>query len=474
METPIAAGSVLAGKYRVERVIGEGGMGVVIAAFHEGLKQKVALKFLHGAHARNHEVVARFLREGRAAAQIQSEHVGRVTDVGTLDNGAPYLVMEYLDGSDLSGLLRKSGTLSVDDAVDYVLQACEAIAEAHMVGIVHRDLKPANLFLTARRDGSPCVKVLDFGISKVSASAGDTEALTRTTGTMGSPLYMSPEQLRSARDVDARTDLWAIGVILFEILTGQQPFLADEVPQLTIKIVMEPPTPLRSLRPDVPPGLDSVIMRCLEKDPAGRYSNVGELALALAPFASRRSRLSIDRIVGVLQSAGIALHPPQAAKSALRQPQTGPDVRRGRTDPVGTLPVHIGAGTTAPTAATSPDFVEGHSPRSKRNKAFIAAGALVACLVMGTVAWIASRGARSTAEQGKASESAQQTVPSAPVLGTSETRPATSTDGLDAAPSATMTTAPPSAHPSSARPKPRPTQTAATPPRDDGFKKGEY
>src|SRR5882724_4843576 len=213
-------GDVLAGKFRIERVLGVGGMGMVVSAMHIHLDERVAIKFLLPEALSNGEAVARFGREARAAVKIRSEHVARVTDVGALDTGAPYMVMELLRGQDLSQLLRDQGALSVHLAVLYVLQACEALAEAHAIGIVHRDLKPANLFLTSRADGSPCVKVLDFGISKVTSASGSGSdmGMTRTQSIMGSPLYMSPEQMASSRDVDQRADIWAVGCVLYELV----------------------------------------------------------------------------------------------------------------------------------------------------------------------------------------------------------------------------------------------------------------
>jgi serine/threonine-protein kinase len=237
--TPVQEGEVLAGKYRVERVLGVGGMGVVVAALHIGLDERVAIKFLLPEALGNPEAVARFAREARAAVKIKSLHVARVSDVGVLETGAPYMVMEFLQGQDLSQRVRDHGPLSIQEAVDFILQACEAIAEAHALGMVHRDLKPANLFLTRMADGSPCVKVLDFGISKVTSpsSSGQDFGMTKTQAVMGSPLYMSPEQMASSRDVDGRTDIWALGTILYELLTGRVPFLGDTMPQLCAMIL---------------------------------------------------------------------------------------------------------------------------------------------------------------------------------------------------------------------------------------------
>ena len=305
-QPPVAIGDILADKYRVEAILGRGGMGVVVAAQHLQLGQRVAIKFLLVEPAKDGDAVQRFLREARAAVRIQSEHVARVIDVGTLASGAPYMVMEFLVGCDLAELIRREGAQPIAKVVDLVLQAGEAIAEAHSKGIIHRDLKPANLFLTQRPDGTPMVKVLDFGISK-SSTADELGALqasmTATATVMGSPLYMSPEQMRSTKNVDARTDIWSIGVILFELLTGRPVYEAESLPGLCAMIASDPPPPLRTLRPDAPPELERVIDGCLSKKPSNRPQSVAELAYALAPFGTDAARLSAQRIQGVLSAA---------------------------------------------------------------------------------------------------------------------------------------------------------------------------
>ncbi|MEZ4314973.1 MAG: serine/threonine-protein kinase [Polyangiaceae bacterium] len=226
-------GDIVAGKYLVDRVLGVGGMGAVVAATHTQLDQRVAIKFLLPQMLGSREVVERFQREARAAAKIRSEHVVRVSDVGTLDGGVPFIVMEFLEGKDLGELLQRRGPLPVPLAVDYVLEACEALAEAHAAGIVHRDLKPSNLFLARRADETDIVKVLDFGISKqiTPEALQSSPSLTRTTDVFGSPTYMSPEQLKASRDVDTRADLWALGVILFELISGAPPSAAAPSPR---------------------------------------------------------------------------------------------------------------------------------------------------------------------------------------------------------------------------------------------------
>src|SRR5688572_18828222 len=302
---PVMIGQVLAGKYRIERVLGEGGMGVVVEAHDTSLERRVAIKFLLPEFVQNTEAIQRFTREARAAVKIQSEHVARVIDVSTLENGAPYMVMEFLEGSDLSQVIDTGGQIAVEDAALYVIQACEALAEAHAHGIIHRDLKPANLFLAWQAGGSQKIKVLDFGISKTltATDPGLLGSLTRTSSMMGSPLYMSPEQMKSTRDVDFRADIWALGVILYEALAASTPFSGGSIPEISAKILLEDPRPIAELRPDLPEQLVEVITRTLRKRPDERFANVGELAVALLPFAHGQARGNVERIVRVLSQA---------------------------------------------------------------------------------------------------------------------------------------------------------------------------
>ncbi|MCW5835193.1 MAG: serine/threonine protein kinase, partial [Labilithrix sp.] len=316
------AGELLAGKYRVERVIGEGGMGVVLAARHEALATNVAIKLLRASALEHTDVVGRFMREARAAVSLRSEHVARVFDVGNLDDGRPYIVMERLEGQDLGDVIDHGPPLPIPDAIDYVMQACEAIAEAHAAGIVHRDLKPKNLFLTRAVHGRPLVKVLDFGISKIEAHAGPQEMqLTRTTEVIGSPSYMSPEQLRSSRNVDARTDIWALGVILYELLTKRLPFYAETVTELVLVVVTDKEPPVRALRPDCPEGLEAIVARCLQKQPEHRFQSVVELVQALEPFAQGVQATITERVRAVASNRGL---PPAPSSSALPPAATAP------------------------------------------------------------------------------------------------------------------------------------------------------
>src|SRR4051812_38679582 len=289
-----ALGEVIAKKYRVESLVGRGGMGIVVCARHVQLGQAVAIKLLTPPpdEERRDEAIARFLHEAQAAARLQSDHVVKIHDVGQLDNGLPFMVMELLSGSDLGSLLDERGALPEAEAVDYVLQACAGVAEAHQRGIVHRDLKPSNLFVTRRSDGLPLLKVLDFGISKQLSDPGSGEVaptFTNTRTLMGSPNYMSPEQIRDARRVDARADIWALGIILQELITDAPVFQGESFPGVCAAIVADPPMPVRTMCPDVSPGLEAIINRCLEKDVTRRYQNIAELAGELAPLGLRAS-----------------------------------------------------------------------------------------------------------------------------------------------------------------------------------------
>lgn len=317
-------GDVLAGKYAVESLLGEGGMCTVYRARRLHLEDYVAIKVLRPEMAKEKILVERFMREGRAVACIRSEHAVRVIDIERMPCGTPYMVLEYLDGTDLDEHLADDGPLPVATAVDYVLQACEAIVEAHDAGIVHRDLKPANLFLTRFSDGSPWIKVLDFGISKVVPRPDSLHdvGITMDASVLGSPRYMSPEQIRAARDMDHRVDIWALGVILYELIADRTPFLSESLPELCTEILRDEPPALGRLRGDCPAGLSKVVARCLAKEPSGRFASVRELARALAEFASPLGQVSANRILGHRKDtpsvSGVVLVPAGLAPASRR------------------------------------------------------------------------------------------------------------------------------------------------------------
>lgn len=272
------------GRYRIEDTLGEGGMGYVVRARHVELDQAVAIKLMR--RGVNPVWGHRFLREARAASRIESEHVARVFDVGRLEDGTPYMVMELLEGRDLGVVLEEDGPLPVEQAIEVTRQACRALAAAHALGVVHRDVKPENLFLTERADGRPCIKLLDFGVSKEAAIASETPApLTNTQTVLGSPQFMSPEQLVNCREVDHRADLWSLGATLFELLTLEHAFPADTIAELYTKILRDQPQRLRDVLPDAPSGLEDVILRCLEKDRDRRFGDATALEAALAHVA---------------------------------------------------------------------------------------------------------------------------------------------------------------------------------------------
>jgi serine/threonine-protein kinase len=275
-------GSVISGKYRLEHELGTGGMGAVYAARHVQLGAKLAIKVLLSKLLEDPDAIARFGREARAAATITNDHVVRILDVGQLASGAPYMVMEFLEGQDGAAYLKQHQPLQIDLVIDFVLQACSAVMAAHALGIIHRDLKPANLFFVPRPDGRPMVKVLDFGVSKIVAESGHEAGRLTTTGvTVGSPAYAPPEQLRVPKDTDKRADIWALGVILYELLTGTMPFEGSNAALIAVNIAAQKPPPLRRLRSDIPADLEHVVLRCLEKNPDDRFQEVADLVEAL-------------------------------------------------------------------------------------------------------------------------------------------------------------------------------------------------
>ncbi len=410
-------GTSIDGKYVVEAVIAEGGVGVVVRATHVGLGQRVAIKFLKAEALRNRAWVERFDHEARLAAQIQSEHIVRVQDVGRMPGAGPYMVMEYLVGRDLGSLL-EAGPLPVETAVDYVLQACDAIAEAHVLGIVHRDLKPANLFLAQRPTNAPILKVLDFGISKRTPRAG--MAMGRQTGEQerfGTPMYMSPEQLDSPAGVDARADIWSLGIVLHELIAGTTPFRAPDLPELFARILGRDPEGLRQVQPDAPVGLEAIILKCLAKRRDQRFRNVAELAQELAPYGGPLASSRVDRIRQVVRSGGFSILParPRDLATAVPEPDT-------------TAQVHV----------TDPPQLP---MRSKRPLAGFAVAVLAGVLALGAAALVRSSGAPPTPLRETAASGAAARAPAAaPSAGPSALEPVR----LAPPPDEAMATLPPS------------------------------
>jgi eukaryotic-like serine/threonine-protein kinase len=387
----VREGDVIAGKYRVERVLGVGGMACVVAAKHLHLDESVALKFLRREFLTQRGVAERFTREAKAACKIRSEYVARVYDVGT-HAGAPFLVMDHLVGRDLYTVLLESGPLPVDAAVEYAMQTCAALAAAHSIGIVHRDVKPENLFLVEHH-GLPTVKLLDFGISRIALTGLALGEVSRMTGatTIGTPLYMSPEQIRSSASADGRSDLWSLGIVLYELLTGLPAFQAEGVSEVFAAILEQEPLPLREVRPDVPPGLVEVLERCLRKDPDERFQNAAELAAALLPFAPARALAVAERSSSTLGTA--APHP-------VAPPSVG-----SRSEPT----VRLSADDLR-VPSSSPAVVMSVKPGTRSGRRAVVALVLAAAAAM---VGVVSYSARGHAVRGSAT--ATMTVPARPV-----------------------------------------------------------
>lgn len=297
----VLPGDVIVGKYRVERILGQGGMGIVVAAVHIHLDERVAIKLLRPEGAAKGEAAERFMREARAAVKIKSQHVAKVLDVGVMADGLPYMVMEYLEGRDLGEELDRNGPMPEAVAVDYVLQACDALAEAHKRGIVHRDLKPSNLFLS-KNQKPPIVKLLDFGVSKFkdnSLLANTSPSLTAEAALLGTPYYMSPEQIRSAKDVDERADVWALGVILYELISGRVPFDGESATGVLAAICGDKPKPLHEVCKTVSADVSEIVGACLAKNLEERMPNVRELVRALASVAPDKASTIDERLAGI-------------------------------------------------------------------------------------------------------------------------------------------------------------------------------
>jgi serine/threonine-protein kinase len=384
-EQALPEGHIVGGRFRIGHRLGAGAMGTVYAATHLELGQTVALKFLRDD--RDRSAVKRFLREAKAAAQLTNPHVTRVIDVCRLDSGAPFIVMEYLDGETLSTLIGRGVRLPYQEVALYTLQICEALGDAHAHGIVHRDLKPANLMLT-RGPAGPMVKVLDFGISKLLADLAGESGVTATGSVLGSPSYAAPEQILDSRKVDPRADAWALGVTLYRILAGELPFTGETRMQTYMAVLGSTPVHLGERRPDLPPPMADAIMRCLEKDREARFATVAELASAMEPFAPPGARGSAARVARALAPRSVTLDDEDEAKTVPFAAPTLPDIHDtlvADEPPVFGLMPSAGASTSSSVAPLSSPHPQKTTMRRRWVTAavvgaVVAAGALVAAL----------------------------------------------------------------------------------------------
>jgi serine/threonine-protein kinase len=336
---------LFAGRYRVDSILGTGGMGIVYAATHVELRLPVAIKVVHPTLANSREARARFCIEARACAALRSPHTMRVYDAGELDTEECYVVMERLEGTNLDELLRSGGPVAAPVAVDYVLQTCAGLSEAHAIGLVHRDIKPENLFLAHYRCSPSLIKIMDFGIARWQGDELRGGRITNPSSSLGSPCYQSPEQMENACDVDERSDIWSLGLVLFELLTGQCPFEAESIQETCWKVLQGPRPSLRATRPDVDAGLEAVVQRCLELDRSKRFASVKQLAAALRPFSAAPIQLSHALPQATARSA--------TARSAT--PRSRPATRSAL---VATAGFALGIACTAAFHAAAPRFSE--------------------------------------------------------------------------------------------------------------------
>jgi len=410
----LAPGTILLGKYRIDELIGTGGMGNVVRASHLYLHQPFAIKILLPQMAESDSTKQRFLREAQATVRLKSEHSARVWDVGTMPDGAPFMVMEFLDGNDLNQILRHHGPQAPAIVVDLMLQACEGISEAHALGIIHRDIKPSNFFITRRPDGSMLLKILDFGISKTPVGY---EELTGTQTVIGTPSYMAPEQMKSGRSADVRSDIWSIGVVMYQLLTGRPPFSGESYAELVLKVGLEAPAPIPI---PLPTGLSEVMLRCLEKDPNLRFQNVGELARMLAPYATDP--------ISAAQAAGSAARILQQRGAQLGMQGSPLTAGGGLATPIPIHPAQLTPRSWPPSQATSLSQGAGQvTLRTRSNRGWLIAGVTSLCVVAGAGGYAISQLSKSDNTRQEphvqAPQAALQPTPEPPAPTPAETTP---------------------------------------------------
>jgi serine/threonine-protein kinase len=461
--TQLTPGTVISGKYRVDSILGRGAMGVVVAATHLELREAIALKFLYAKTDGSEDFKSRFRREAQVSAKLRNEHITRVLDVGTWREGAMYMVMEYLAGNDLRKMIRTQGPFPIGAAVEYIVQVCEGVAEAHAHGIIHRDLKPSNLLVTKRADGSDLVKILDFGISKWTAMGEDEGELTQTGVVLGSPKYMSPEQLFGAGSVDSRTDIWSIGAILYELIGGRPPYDQPSLARICADLAgNKPPPRLRDQRTEVTPELETVVLHCLERSIDLRIQNVADLAGdLLAAVGSPYAEQVRTRIRQTLDPAGTS-----AMNSSLRQPggSTGTYTSLAFADASASYPKAAGHAESATAGAT---LLSSQDPARKRRQGMIAVAVLA---IAGVGGWLFLNRERPASDEASvtapsaAPAPAATPAPTVAAAATAATAPASTETGQPASAAASKPATPsePVRHVS---PAPRPVVNRPAPPR---------
>jgi len=388
----IAAGTVLEGKYRVDRLLGAGGMGSVWIAEHTGLNRPVAVKVLDSSANKDPTSVQRFMREAQTAARLRSDHIVDVMDVGRFEDGTPFIVMELLEGETLSSRIKNVGRLPAHLGAYFVDQLLEGLGAAHAAGVIHRDIKPDNCFIV-QKSGRDHLKLLDFGISKVAGDAREMR-MTKTGVVMGTPYYMAPEQARGAKEIDHRCDLYAAGAILFECVTGRVPFEAESVNELLFKIVLEQVPRARSFAPDLDPAFEQLVLFAMGREPHERFQTAHDFRAALAPYIQQMTSGIISRpnatIVSVPPHSPRSVHAPPGSGSVGVADATAPidsdlraavlaDIARGRPTPSGLM----GLSATGPLHVSTP-------PSRGRSVGLIAGAAIGVAMILGGALYLAT------------------------------------------------------------------------------------